>query len=283
MEVVPKGTVSIGITEPYQVALVSALKLYHSLSLGRLDELHSMGAAAIIPAKNTTPNVGAQRMTPWPDVLVLQFRDALLYCMETFGHHVENNLVGLRASSREEVNCDLQRIVEIEKLIGMLESPGQESTMHSGPSNGIAWNKDLDGTECLQVDRFYLDILSQALEVYSRMGFAQLEMLAYYVDNGLIPMKKGASTSPRQAFLLCLKRMNSFKNALGYSEKESSAFDGPAVDRSTHLCFELLKELELHMVQLAKADLTPSVDTQCRVGRYTGEPLPRIKVVSDTA
>lgn len=281
MIITNKFTVIIDMTSAYQNALLSSLKLYHSLALGNLDELHRIGAAAIIPAKNTTRNVRDERMTPWPDVLVLRFRDSLACCMEALGHSIKDPHKRLQGGAKEEVSYDLNRILRIEALIHLLESRELRSAIPSVFPSGVGWGEILEDSNQLLIDSFYLKILSEALEVYSRIGFAQLEILAYYVDNGLIPMKNGTSTSRRKAFFLCMKEMCLFKTFLGYSETESCAFDGLAVDRSTYLCLELLRQLVLHLSDRSELAASRFVVTDSPSGWYTGELTPRVTIVNE--
>lgn len=70
------------------------------------------------------------------------------------------------------------------------------------------------------------------------------------------------------------------KAVIGYSEKESSPFNGAAVDRSTHLCFELLQELERQVQLDMKFGSNRSVPRAGRTDRYIDETHPRITIVS---
>ena len=280
MDLDPTPTVSIELTDAYQKAVISSLKIYHSLALGRLDEIHSMGAAAIIPARNTTRHVSRGRMTPWSDRMVIEFRDALAYCTGILGHQNENTYLRLREAAKEEVSYDVERVPKIEALLEVLESPQSGVSANSAGFNGARRGATHEGLESLLLDLSYVKLLLHALEVYTRMGFAQLEMLAYYIGDGLIPMKKGSATPLRKAFFLVLERMNAFKAVIGYSEKESSPFNGAAVDRSTHLCFELLQELERQVQLDMKFGSNRSVPRAGRTDRYIDETHPRITIVS---
>lgn len=272
--------VSIETTDAYQEAVIAALRLYYSLALGRLDELHSIGAAAIIPAANTTRDVCKGRMTPWSDRMVIEFRDALAHCMEILGHQTEDPYLRLRGAAKGEVSCDVERVLKTEVLLELLGSSPLGLSSDSADFNGASRGPTHDGLESLLLDRAYVELLLHALEVYTRMGFAQLEMLAYYVSDGLIPMKKGSATPSRKAFFLVLERMNAFKALIGYSEKESSPFNGAAVDRSTHLCFELLQELERHVLPIMELGSARSVPREGCADRYTDEIYPRITMFS---
>ncbi len=280
MDIGQTSTVSIELTDAYQKAVISSLKIYHSLALGRLDEIHSMGAAAIIPARNTTRDVRSGRMTPWSDRMVIEFRDALAYCMEILGHQNDNPYLRLRGAAKEEVSYDVERVRKIEALLEVVESSSAGVSANSAGFSGAMRGPTHEGLDSLLLDRSYVELLLHALEVYTRMGFGQLEMLAYYIDKGLIPMKKGSATPSRKAFFLVLERMNAFKAVIGYSEKESSPFNGAAVDRSTHLCFELLQELERHVLPVMEFGSSRSVPREGRMDRYTDEIYPRITISS---
>lgn len=272
--------VSIETTDAYQEVVIAALKLYYSLTLGRLDELHSMGAAAIIPAANTTRDVCKGRMTPWSDRMVIEFRDALAQCMEILGHQTEDPYLRLRGAAKGEVSCDVERVLKTEALLELLGSSQSGLSADSADFNGASRGPTHDGLESFLLDRAYVELLLHAIKVYTRMGFAQLEMLAYYVSDGLIPMKKGSATPSRKAFFLILERMNAFKAVIGYSEKESSPFNGAAVDRSTHLCFELLQELERRVLPGMELSGARSVPREGCTYRYTDEIYPRITMFS---
>lgn len=276
-------TVIIDMTNSYRSALLSSLKLYRSLALGNLNELHSMGAAAIIPAKNTVRNARNERMTPWPDVHVLRFRDSLAYCMEALGHSSKDTLERLQGGEKEEVSYDLNRVLRSDAIIHHLKPRELRLSIPSVFPLGVGTGEILEDSQQLLVDSFYLRILLEALEAYSRIGFAQLEMLAYYVDNGLIAMKNSTSTSRRKAFYLCMKEMCSFKTVLGYSENESSPFDGLAVDKSTYHCLELLKQLEPYARHRNEPAGPWSIATDSPTGRYTGELTPRVTMVNEAA
>ena len=125
-------------------------------------------------------------------------------------------------------------------------------------------------------------VVSKALDIYSRLGIGQLNMISEMVREEFIPFSNGQFDFERAKNVE--QAINAAKSLLGFSPGASLGIGNANVDIKAHRAFEIKKVLDKALVE--HQNPTPSfrgVQYDGLFIRYTKDPEPQCTVSADTS